>query len=282
MITKVRVNDNVFFKLVEFSAAGFASDQTLRLQSDDLHAIKDAFTSINKLEIFVNDNPAGTYTQYDTYSSVTYEGKVFVAQENIFADCMRIELQRSSLVDEVAALTEMINPTIDIEAMTTEEYRKYLLKQIGAACRDEIYAGTQVELTDGTIEYYTYDDDDQRNLTNAVIILIVAPEARYVPYHPSGGYCRMIPSIDLLNIYGTLQVRLTYLVTRCNYLTKWIRTMTTKEELLEVNWKTELPEEYQQQVNEIYSQALQIFEKIKARFLPPVEESEEPTDETTE
>lgn len=273
MITKVRVNDNVIFKLVEFSAAGFASDQTLRLQSDDLHAIKDAFTSINKLEIFVNDNSAGTYTQYDTYSSVTYEGKVFVAQENIFADCMRIELQRSSLADEVAALTEMINPTIDIDAMTTEEYRKYLLKQIGMACREEIYAGTQVELTDGTIEYYTYDDDDQRNLTNAVIILIVAPEARYVPYHPSGGFCRMIPALDMVTIYGTLQVRLTYLTTRCNFMNMWIKSIKTKEELMAINWDTPLPDNYQAQVNDIYSRALQIMEDIKRKFEPKDEEA---------
>lgn len=273
MIIKARINGEGghIYNLCSWSASGFDADPTLRIQSDDLREAKEVFAEINKIEIYMNDTPAGSYTQYDSYASISYEGKVFVEHENIFADCMSITLKRSSLVNEVAALTELINPTIDIDAMTTEEYRKYLLKQIGMACREEIYKGTQVELTDGTIEYYTYDDDDQRNLTNAVIILIVAPEARYVPYHPSGGFCRMIPALDMVTIYGTLQVRLTYLTTRCNFMNMWIKSIQTKEELLEIDWNTPLPESYQEQVNDIYSRALQIMEDIKRKFEPDEE-----------
>ena len=268
MLIKARINEDQVFRLCSWSAAEFDASPMLRIQTDDLRMVKDVFSHINKIEIFMNDTPAGTYTQYDSYESISYEGQVFVQHENIFADCMRVGLKRSSLADEVARIAEQVSPTIDIDAMTVDEYRNYLLGQISKQCSAEIYEGTQVQLSDGTIEKYTYDDNDQKNLTNAMAILIIAPELSAVPYHPSGGYCRMIPSIDLLNIYGTLQVRLTYLVTRCNYMTKWIRTMTTKEELLEVTWQTELPEEYQQQVNDIYAQALVIVEKIKAKFIP--------------
>ena len=289
MLIKARINEDQVFRLCSWSASEFDASPMLRIQTDDLRMVKDVFSHINKIEIFMNDTPAGTYTQYDSYESISYEGQVFVQHENIFADCMRVGLKRSSLADEVARIAEQVSPTIDIDAMTVDEYRSYLLGQISKQCSAEIYDGTQVQLADGTIEKYAYDENDQKNLTNAMAILIIAPDLPAVPYHPSGGYCRMIPSIDLLTIYGTLQLRLTYLVTRCNYMTKWIRSMTTKEELLEVTWQTELPEEYQQQVNEIYSQALQIFEKIKARFIPVAEETEgdedveeeDPVDETT-
>ena len=106
-------------------------------------------------------------------------------------------------------------------------------------------------------------------------ILIVAPELPSVPYHPSGGMCRMIPAADLVTIYGTLQVRLTYLTTRCNFMNVWLRSITDKDQLLQINWDTELPEEYNQQVSEIYSQSLTIMNEIKNKFIPQEQEDEE-------
>lgn len=275
MLIKARINEDQVFRLCSWSASEFDASPMLRIQTDDLRMVKDVFSHINKIEIFMNDTPAGTYMQYDSYESISYEGQVFVQHENIFADCMRVGLKRSSLADEVARIAEQVSPTIDIDAMTVDEYRSYLLGQISKQCSADIYEGTQVQLADGTVEKYTYDDNDQKNLTNAMAILIIAPECPAVPYHPSGGFCRMIPAIDLLNIYGTLQLRLTYLVTRCNYMTMWIRSIQTKEELMQITWNTELPEEYQAQVANIYSQALAIMEKVREKFIP----AEEPTDD---
>ena len=92
----------------------------------------------------------------------------------------------------------------------------------------------------------------------------------------------MIPAVDLLNIYGTLQLRLTYLVTRCNYMTMWIRSIQTKEELMQITWNTELPEEYQAQVANIYSQALAIMEKVREKFIPAEDDEDIPAEEPTD
>ena len=262
------------FRLCSWSSTEFATNPVLRIQSDDLSTIKDIFDHITKVEIYVSGNAVAAYTAYDTYETITYAGKVFVTHENVFCDCMEVHLVRSSLADEIARIDEIVNPIIDIDAMTTEEYRDYLLKQIGQACRADIYDGTQVLLTDGTVEKYTYNDDDQRNLTNAMAILIIAPELPSVPYHPSGGFCRMIPSLDLLTIYTTLQLRLTYLTTRCNFMRMWIKSINSKEELLTINWHTDLPEEYEAQVYEIYQSSLGIIQAVKEKFMPPEPEPE--------
>lgn len=274
MIINARINGEggTTFKLCEWNATSFSASPVLMLQTDDLQLVKQTFEHISKIEIFVSDNPVAMYTKYDTYGAIGYNGRVFVQHENVFADCMRVELIRSSLEDEVERLNEIINQVVDVDAMTAEEYKDYLLLTIGAQCRADIYAGTQVTLTDGTVETYTYNDDDQKNLTNAMAILIICPELELIPYHPSGGFCRMIPAMDLLTIYGTLQLRLTYLTTRCNFMNMWIRSMHTKEELLEISWNTELPESYQEQVTSIYSQSLTIFNKIKEKFSGPTEE----------
>ena len=269
MIITCKINNSKTYRLCSWSAAAFASDPVLMLQTDDLREVKETFDEIDLIEVFISENLVGTYTKYDTYGTISYDGKVFVQHENVFQDCMRVSLIRTSLADEVDRLTELVTPTQNIEEMTTEEYRAYLLKQIGAACRQDIYNGTQVQLpSSGSVELYTYNDDDQRNLTNAMAILIVAPELPSVPYHPSGGLCRMIPAIDLVTIYGTLQLRLTYLTTRCNYMNTWIKSIDSKDALLDINWQTDLPQEYQTQVNEIYSQSLSIVNTIMHKFMP--------------
>lgn len=151
MIIKARINgeDGKEYRLCSWNAAEFASDATLRLQTDDLRDVKETFEHITKIEIYVSENLVAAYTKYDGYGSISYAGKVFVQHENIFTDCMSVSLTRSSLADEVERLNEAINPTVDINQMTTEEYRSYLLKQIGSICRQQIYDGTQVQLTNG-------------------------------------------------------------------------------------------------------------------------------------
>ena len=52
MIITVRVNNTTTFSLVRWSAVDFNSNLTLEIQSIDLTEIKNAFSNIEKLEIF--------------------------------------------------------------------------------------------------------------------------------------------------------------------------------------------------------------------------------------
>lgn len=271
MLIKARINYNNawMFKLGEWSATSFSANPSLLIQSSDLSLIKEVFKDITAIEIYFNNNPVATYTEYDTFGSISYEGNQFIQHENIFAECMRVTLKRTNLVEQVERIRDKIDPVIDPENMTLEEYKDYLLKNISAACRKQIYAGSLVQLPSGGTELFTYNAEDQQNLTSAMAMLMIAPELPAIPYHSSnGGLCRMIPSADLVTIYLTLEVQLTYLVTRCNYMNAWIRSINNKEELLNITWETELPEQYQTSVNEIYSQTLLIMETIKNKFMP--------------
>lgn len=271
MLIKARINGEggQMFLLGEWSAPAFAANPTLLIQSSDLTLVKNTFSHITSIEIYVSDNPVATYTEYDTFGAISYEGSVFVQHENIFAECMRVSLRRASLVEEVERIRDKVDPVIDPKKMTIDEYRTYLLKQISATCRQQIYAGASIPLPSGATEHFTYDAEDQQNLTSAMAILMIAPELPAIPYHSSnGGLCRMIPSADLVTIYLTLEVQLTYLVTRCNYMNAWIRSINSKEELMEITWETDLPQEYQTSVNEIYSQTLMIMQTIKDKFIP--------------
>lgn len=268
MIIKVRVNknDNFIFKLCSWDASIFESSQSLTIQSDDLNLLRGAFTTITNIEIYVADNPVAEYTIFDTFSTMSYLGRVYVPHENIFTDAIQVSLTKTNIAEQVKRIQEQLENVIDIDAMTTEEYRAYLLETISKQCQQEIYDGDYIEISSGN-KKFTYKAEDQANIQSAVNILMIDPELEYVPYHASKDNCYLMPSADMLKIFMTLQLRLTYLTTRCNQLNMWIRSLNTKEELMQVTWESELPESFQENLATIYNYAIYIMQRISEKIL---------------
>lgn len=263
MVIKARINsnDDYTFKLCSWDAPSFESSQALIVQSDDFKYLKQAFSEINKIEIFVSDNLTAEYTTFNSFSTMSYLGSVFVKHENIFAEAIQITLTQTNIAEQVKRIQEQINNVIDIESMTTEEYRTYLLDVISQRCQQEIFDGAEIEISTG-LKRFTYKSEDQTNIQSAVNILMLVPELEFVPYHASKDSCYLMPSMDMLTIYMTLQLRLTYLTTRCNQLNMWIKGIQTKEELMQITWESELPETFQDNLNYIYNYALYIMQKV--------------------
>lgn len=268
MVIKARINsnDDYTFKLCSWDAPSFESSQALIVQSDDFKYLKQAFSEINKIEIFVSDNLTAEYTTFNSFSAMSYLGSVFVKHENIFAEAIQITLTQANIAEQVKRIQEQINNVVDIESMTTEEYRTYLLDVISQRCQQEIFDGAEIETSTG-IKKFTYKAEDQTNIQSAVNILMLVPELESVPYHASKDSCYLMPSIDMLTIYMTLQLRLTYLITRCNQLNMWIKETQTKEELMQITWESELPEVFQDNLNYIYNYALYIMQKVSEAII---------------
>ena len=132
MIIRARINgnDNYIYKLCEWNSSLFADSPVLKLQTDDLVGVKEVFNNITKIEIYQAEVLTSEYTLYDTYSSICYNGRVFVHHEGIFADCLEVRLQKSSLADQVRRIEEAISNDIDIDAMTVAEYKSFVLNNI--------------------------------------------------------------------------------------------------------------------------------------------------------
>ena len=268
MVIKARINsnDDYTFKLCSWDAPSFESSQALIVQSDDFKYLKQAFSEINKIEIFVSDNLTAEYTTFNSFSAMSYLGSVFVKHENIFAEAIQITLTQANIAEQVKRIQEQINNVIDIESMTIEEYRTYLLNVISQRCQQEIFDGAEIETSTG-IKKFTYKAEDQTNIQSAVNILMLVPELESVPYHASKDSCYLMPSTDMLTIYMTLQLRLTYLTTRCNQLNMWIKGIQTKEELMQITWESVLPEVFQDNLNYIYNYALYIMQKVSEAII---------------
>lgn len=283
MIIKVRVNknDNYIFKLCSWDASTFESSQSLIIQSDNLNLLREAFTTITYIQIYVAENPVAEYTVFDTFSSMSYLNKVYVPHENIFTDAIQVSLTKTNIAEQVKRIQDQIDNVVDIDAMTTEEYRTYLLGIISKQCQQEIYDGDYIEISSGT-KKFTYKAEDQTNIQSAVNILMIVPDLEYVPYHASKDNCYLMPSRDMLKIFMTLQLKLTYLITRCNQFNMWIKNVQTKEELMQITWKSELPESFQENLANIYNYSIYIMQRVAEKFLNTSvsSESEEQNNET--
>lgn len=286
MILKVRLNsdDTKIYLLTSWNAQTFSSSLTLTVQGNDLQGVSQNFRSIGKLEIFQDDILVATYTNIDTYDEITFLKDEYVPGEQRFSDALRIHLTKTDIIEQVQRIDEQINPVVDIDAMTLDEVKEYRIKQIGDVCRAEIYAGEEVTLSDGSVKHYTFDQDDQNNVLSAISLIFAAKqlgfELDFVPFHASGHECELTDSLSMVNIYMTLQLLLTRLTTRCNMLNCMIRESNNKDEVLAINWDTQLLPQYQERFNEIMTAATSIAESMAEAMMPqqdtdPEEEPEE-------
>lgn len=287
MIITARLNndDTKVYYLVSWNSQDFANTMTIKVQGNDLQKVSNDFSEITKLEIFQDGNLIATYLDLDTFTELSYLKNEYCPGESKFCDAFRLQLTKIDIVAQVQRLDEQINPVIDIDKMTLEETKAWKIKEIGDICRAEIYAGENVTLSDGTVKPYTYDSEDQQNVLSAVTLAFAAKTMGftldYIPFHASGQECELLDTASMVAIYMTLQLRLTRLTTKCNMLNCIIRSCENKDDVLVINWDTELPTEYQERFDEIMTTAVEIAQAMAHAMQPttPDDSDEEPTDD---
>lgn len=276
MIT-VKVNNSSIYQVANWDSQNFQSSLQITLKTIDLVQVRLDFEHIERLEIFQNDYAIASYSSLDTFSEITYIGTIFDQETKSFSDCIRLTLTRTNIAEQVQRLDNQINPVIDIEGMTLEEYKQYRRKELSEATTAAIYAGSQVTLTDGTVEMFSFDNNDQKNLIALSSIAMMDPEFE-LSWHSNGHLCRMYSGYDIINIYQTLFMKLVYETTVCNALNGLIHAATTKEEVDYYYYGCPLPETLQAHVANIMARMLDVVNRIKGKIMPPVEPDDEPDD----
>lgn len=284
MILTVRLNsdDSKIYRLTNWNAANFSTGLTLTVQGSDLTGISTDFAEITKLEIFQDDMLVAVYSDIDTFDEITFLKNEYVPGEQRFSDALRIHLTKTDIISQVQRIDEQLNPVVNVDAMSLEEVKAWKIKQIGEVCRAEIYAGEDVILSDGSVKRYTYDSDDQKNILSAISLIFAARQLgftlEYVPYHSSGHECELTDYLSMVNIYMTLQLRLTRLTTKCNMLNCMIRECEDKDDVLAITWDTPLKEEYQNRYNEMITSAIETAQAMAAAMTPETPDDGEDDD----
>ena len=144
-----------------------------------------------------------------------------------------------------------------------ETARKVKLEELSVACNNTINAGTQVQLTDGSTESFTYGLADQSNVNemfNAVLL-----GATEYPYHANDDDCRMYSAQDIVAIYAALSAFKTGQTTYHNQLKRYTKTLTVQEEIQAVTYGQELTGEYLEAYNTLMAQAKVQLDSVLAK-----------------
>lgn len=273
MLITAKINDKDTVKLCDWNTQMFESDLALKVQSDDFTKIKNLFTDINKIEILIDDKVVATYTAYNTYSEIQYLGDVYVGGEDIFTPALRVILYKTDIAEQVKRLNEKVNPVINFDTMSPDEYKKYKLTQVNEACQEDIYAGDEIEI-DGVPRRFTFKLEDQMNLKNLFDIVSTFPDVQHLPYHVSAQSCEMFSRKDIITVYLTLLIRLTKITTYCNQLNMYIRSLYDKEKIKEITYGMELPEGYLATYNNIIAQSMESMQSLFEKYLGTSSDSE--------
>lgn len=276
------INSNDRVQLFSWDANSFRGNPELHFATDDLAYIRTTLESIELIQIVdEQDNESASFTEYDSFSSISYLGRNYSSQLNGFANELVVTLTKVDLVKQVQQLDEKVNPIIDFDSMSLDEYKQWKINQLSTMGEQTIFTGTDIELTDGTVKNFTYDLEDQSNLLNAMFIIQALDDLTItIPYHGHGEPCELYSALDILAVYIALQIFSTTIQTLVNMKINWVRECETKEEVQVIEFDTPLPEEWMNKANSILVPAMEIVNELKRKYFPEQEEpSEEPSEE---
>ncbi len=273
MAYTVIVNSTNEFTLFSWDTRYFREDPRLHLATSNLSSVKEAFDSIETLSILDNSKTEiAVFTEFNSFSSIAY-----ITHENEqpapeFNDELIVSLTRLNLAEQVNRLEKKVNPIVDTDSMTLEEFKEYKVNQISAAGEQIIFNGTDVTLSDNTTKNFTYNLEDQSNLLNAIFIIQTLGDLNIsLPYHSHGEPCELYNAKDILAVYFTLQFFSTRIQTEINMKLNWIRACETKEEIDGITLETPLPTEWADRAQAIMGPAMELAAQLQAQYLGETE-----------
>ena len=154
---------------------------------------------------------------------------------------------------------EPVSPPEPYEPTLTE-LQASKKQEISQACEQAIYSGVSVTLADGTTEHFALTEHDQLNLFGKQVQL--ASGSAQLEYHSDGQPCRYYDAADMQAIITTAMWHVSYHTTYCNALNMWVAGSETAEELQQIFYGADVPEQYQSEVLKAY--LLQIGDGVDA------------------
>ena len=134
-------------------------------------------------------------------------------------------------------------PTISIEELSQQKYT-----EISAACQQAIYNGFNAEVETGT-EHFSLKDEDQINLQTANEA--IKSGAMGYPYHSDGNLCRLFKADEITTLANAAVQHKLYHTTYCNHIMRWIDRVETGDELNQIYYGADLPEDLKKNMEQV-------------------------------
>lgn len=133
---------------------------------------------------------------------------------------------------------------------TLAEVKAAKKAEISAICERVIFSGCDVTLSDGQLHHFSLTEKDQLNLFGKQAQM--AAGADQLEYHADGYPCRYYSAADMKDIIESAMWYVSYHTTYCNALNMWIAGCESTEEVQEIYYGADVPEEYRSEVLNAY------------------------------
>lgn len=220
--------------------------------SDDIYQIQSIRKSAEHiLQIIFCDNvPASWDGDIQIYTAGGILATTLIGWTTVYRD----DGQTVYLSDDGSAYVppadpEPVTPPEPYEP-TIAELQSSKKQEISQACEQAIYSGVSVTLADGSTEHFALTEHDQLNLFGKQVQLAAGIEQ--LEYHSDGRPCRYYSAADMKNIVEKAMWHVSYHTTYCNALNMWIVGCESAEEVQQIFYGADVPEQYQSEVLKAY------------------------------
>ena len=209
--------------------------------------------SANVLEIVFTGAIPAIWGDITIYTEDGTEATTLTGYETVYKqDGQTVELSNDGSVYTPPVPPEPAVPP-EPYVPTLAEVQNNKKAEVNAACEAMIVSGVNVTLADGTVEHFDLKERDQLNLFGKQIQVNAGLES--IEYHtdttPTTN-CKYYSNADMQSIIQAAMWHVSYHQTYCISLKVWIDACEAKEEVAEIFYGADIPEQYQSEVLKAY------------------------------
>ena len=227
------------FNLMQFNSMTFDMECKLVVCTDDLKAVKSAFTNFKTLDIYRDDVQIATYTCFNNYKEISLQQGLYNNTNGEWEDALIVSLTRANIVEQVQRLDEKVNQVVDINTLTLDEYKNYLQEKNKTALA-EFLADQSVEFNG---KPYGVSEEDQNEMALNFMqyqALTTAGQQVTLEWHSKKSACETFTAEEFVQLTAMIKAFVYPYFQQMNVIKQQIFSSTSREELDKIEIKYEV------------------------------------------
>lgn len=236
---KLDSSDDKVFNLMQFNSMTFDMECKLVICTDDLKAVKSAFTNFKTLDIYRDDVQIATYTCFNNYKEISLQQGLYNNSNGEWEDALIVSLTRANIVEQVQRLDEKVNQIVDINTLTIDEYKNYLQEKNKTALA-EFLASQSVEFNG---KPYGVSEEDQNEMALNFMqyqALTTAGQQVTLEWHSKKSACETFTAEEFVQLTAMIKAFVYPYFQQMNMIKQQIFSSSSKEELDKIEIKYEV------------------------------------------
>lgn len=236
---KLDGSDDKVFNLMQFDSMAFDMECKLVVCTDDLKAVKSAFTNFKELDIYRDDVQIATYTCFNNYKEISLQQGLYNNTNGEWEDALIVSLTRANIVEQVQRLDEKVNQVVDINALTLDEYKNYLQEKNKTALA-EFLADQSVEFNG---KPYGVSEEDQNEMALNFMqyqALTTAGQQVTLEWHSKKSACETFTAEEFVQLTAMIKAFVYPYFQQMNVIKQQIFSSTSRDQLDKIEIKYEV------------------------------------------